>query len=127
MLLSGILAMSLFIDSGNTFRVLDEGLHCTIYEPSAQLVAHARAENGEQSITIAMGEKSSGGYYFQVETNNAIFDGSTITLDITQVVPEPGMITTSALTSPCITVAVPKAWQTAESLSINNAVFVIER
>ncbi|WP_158584131.1 protease complex subunit PrcB family protein [Salinibius halmophilus] len=119
--------MSLFHYSGDTFRVLDEGLNCTVYEPTAELVSHAESGDNEQAIIIAMGERSSGGYYFQVQTNNAELAGTTIKLDITQVAPEPGMITTSALTSPCITVAVPKAWQTAESVAINNAEFSIAR
>lgn len=125
-MISSIIAMSLFTATATSeYSVLAQTQQCDLYEPKA-IWQESNQVADELVLVIAMGERSSGGYYFEPKSTLATFDNGTITLDIDYVEPEAGMMTTMALTSPCISVALPAAWQPAESVQLNGMTVNIE-
>lgn len=119
-MISNIIAMSLFTATMTSeYAVLEQTQHCELYETTAVWQNSPPPDGDNLVLIIAMGERSSGGYYFEPKSTLATFDNSTITLDIDYVEPDAGMMTTMALTSPCISVALPAAWQSAKNVQMN--------
>lgn len=58
---------------------------------------------------LSLGTKNSGGYGVRLEQNEAQIRDRTVWIDIVLQEPEPGMMTTQALTSPCMVFRVDRA------------------
>lgn len=60
-------------------------------------------------LLVAMGQKTTGGYTVDLAASEARISGGVLTIQVQWRAPDPGMMVTQALTSPCMLLKVPKA------------------
>lgn len=66
--------------------------------------------NNETAVAVFMGQRNTGGY--SVNVLRAVPSGNTLTVTVSLKSPQPGMLTTQALTSPWVLVKVPGVYST---------------
>ena len=63
--------------------------------------------NAEHVVTIQMGQKPTGGYGFELESQATLDNGEAL-IRLRWIEPAPGAIVTQILTSPCLIISLPK-------------------
>lgn len=68
-------------------------------------------------VKISMGKKTTAGYSIGLESKTAEIQSENLILKVTKQTPQPGSVSASVMTSPCVVVSIPKNQETIKSIS----------